>query len=113
MKTLKDYKNDIERELMVKVILGLRHGNITKEKAQDIATEYLKLRESTDIEQLFSNMSRLFNEYSEVLEVYLKTASKYFSDKTNLLLFEGRKYMNLRQYDLAVDALKGKVAENG
>lgn len=112
MKTLNEFKNDVERELMVKVIMGLRHGKISKEKAQSIAREYIKLREAENSEQLFENMASLIIKYSEILDVYLKTASEYFMYKTNQLLNEGRKYMKIEQYDLAVDALQGKVTNH-
>lgn len=109
MKQFNDFKKDIERELMIKIIIGLRHGNISQAKAQRLAQEYLSVTNAENSEELFTNMGKLVEKYSEILEVYLKTANEYFDQKKDSLLQAGRKYMHQAQYDVAVSALKGMV----
>lgn len=109
MKQFNDFKRDIERELMIKIIIGLRHGKISQAKAQKLAQEYLVIMKAVNSDELFTNMGKLVGMYSEILEVYLKTANEYFTQKKEELLRAGRKYMQQAQYDVAVSALKGMV----
>ncbi|HRN96135.1 MAG TPA: hypothetical protein PLD54_01675 [Candidatus Levybacteria bacterium] len=107
MKNFEEFKKDIERELMVKIIMGLRYGKISQSKAETLAQEYLELMEVSNTDELFTNMSKLIERYSEMLEVYLKTATEYFTQRKEELLHAGRQYMQQSQYDNAVYALKG------
>lgn len=109
MKNFQDFKNDIERELMVKIIMGLRYGSISQVKAQNLAQEYLTIMTAVNTDELFSNMGKIIEKYSEVLEIYLKTAAEYFAQKKEVLLDAGRKQMQLTQYENAVYALRGET----
>ncbi len=106
MKNFETYKKDIERELMVKIIMGLRHGSLSQKKAQTIAQEYLVLMSAKNTDELFECMGKLIEKYAEMLEVYIKTASEYFNQKKEYVLSEARKYMQTAQYEHAVTVLQ-------
>jgi hypothetical protein len=108
MKNFSEYKKDIERELMIKIIIGLRHGKITERKAEELAKEYMSLVSVQSTEELFRGLSQKIEKHSEILEVYLKTATEYFGQKKDEYLQKGREYMKKSQYDHAVHALKGE-----
>jgi hypothetical protein len=108
MKNFNEFKKDIERELMIKIIMGLRYGKISQQKAEVLAKEYLELMSVSNTDELFTDMSKLIEKYSEILDVYIKTATEYFSQKKEELLRTGRHYMQQEQYDHAVSALKGQ-----
>ncbi len=106
MKQFQEFKQDIERELMIKIIIGLRHGKISQSRAQKLAQEYLNLTNASNADELFNNMSKIIERYSEILEVYIKTATEYFDQKREYVLSEARKYLQRSQYDHALIILK-------
>lgn len=113
MKNFEQFKKDVERELMVKIIMGLRHGRISQRKAEILAQEYLQISSVSNTDELFRQMSQLIEQYSEMLEVYLKTATEYFSQRKEELLNAGRYYMQQAQIENAVYALQGRRNDHG
>ena len=41
MNNLTEFKKEFEREMLIKIIIGLRYGKISNEQAQVLAKEYL------------------------------------------------------------------------
>ena len=108
MKNFDEFKKDVEREIMIKIIIGLRYGKISQKKAEVLAQEYTRLMQLTSADELFSQMAHIITQYTEMLEVYLKVASEYFSQKKEYVLSEARKYLQTAQYDKALAVLQGK-----
>jgi hypothetical protein len=107
MKNFEEYKKDIERELMVKIIMGLRYGKISHQKAEQLAQEYSQIMSAQNAEELFAQLSARIEYFTEMLEVYLTSATEYFAQKKEELLEAGRSYMKISDYENAVYALKG------
>ena len=108
MKNFEEFKKDVEREIMIKIIMGLRYGKISQKKAEVLAQEYTRLMQFKNTDELFSQMANIVEKYSEMLEVYLKVASEYFSQKKEYVLSETRRYLQTAQYDKALAVLQGK-----
>jgi hypothetical protein len=108
MKNLIEYKKDVERELMIKIIIGLRHGTISETKAEYLAKEYTSLMNIESVDEFFSNLAQRVNKYTEILDVYIRSANEHFTHKTEELLKNGRIFIKNAQYDQAVIALRGE-----
>ncbi len=102
-------KKDFEREVMVKIIVGLRHGTISEERARVLAHDFLDCMSASDGDTFFSKTVTLLEKFSEMIDLYLKYAEEYFIEKRDYLLSIAREYMKAKQYDEAVSALRGEL----
>lgn len=101
-------KQQLEREMMVKIIIGLRHGKLSQEKAQVLAREYLAVTNTHSEEEMLSKLFLLIERYAEMLDVYVKVASQFFADQKEKILLEARSLLAVQNYDAALSVLKGE-----
>lgn len=71
-------KRNIQKDLLARIILNLRHMKLTSAKARRIAKEFILIQPFENVEILFDRLHVLSLRYSEVNEVYQKYAREYF-----------------------------------
>ncbi len=76
--TYQTLKTNIERELLMVLILGLRHNNISKPRAKEVTKQLLKVLRGTDsTQEVLDNISRICQIFPELIDPYIKVAKKY------------------------------------
>lgn len=101
-------KQQLEREMMVKIIIGLRHGKLSQEKAQTLAREYLAVTNTHSEEEMLSKLFLLIERYAEMLDVYVKVAAQFFAEQKERVLADTRTFLGVKNYDAALSVLKGE-----
>ena len=107
MNNLTEFKKEFEREMLIKIIIGLRYGKISNEQAQVLAKEYLNASNEGTEEKILSRLFSLIEKYTDMLELYIQLANKYFSEKREQVLTMTREYLLAQEYELALKTLKG------
>lgn len=113
MNTLSEFKIEFEREMLIKIIIGLRYGKISNEQAQQLAGEYLMAVREENAENILSKIYTMAGTFNDILELYIRLASKHFTEKKEQILTQAREYMNIQQYDVALNVLKGACLPAG
>lgn len=76
--TYQKLKTNIEKELLMVLIMGLRHDNISKARAKIISSVLLKvIKGSTSSDDVLDKFSKLCQVYPEMVDPYIKVAKKY------------------------------------
>jgi deoxyadenosine/deoxycytidine kinase len=109
MQNIMTVKKILERELLVTIIMGLRYGKITKEKAQKLSQEYKAIIVASKEEDVLQNLYATIQKYSELLDIYLTIAADFYEKKKQTCLAHGRQFIGSQRYDWAVQALKGEI----
>lgn len=69
---MKQLVGDIERDLLSRIILDLRHKKMSAGEAQYLARDFLALLPSGDEEELLEKFGELGKTYPEVQKIYIK-----------------------------------------
>lgn len=76
--TYKNLKTNLERELLMVLILGLRHHNISNERAKDVARNLLGvLKTKNSSEEVLESLAKICQTFPELIDPYIKVAKKY------------------------------------
>lgn len=102
MKEINELVKDIERDLLINIILSLRHKRMTKKEAKKLSASYLKGFPFRDSEDLFLSLRVLSDKFREARKVYIKYAVDYYDLKDKKILSEMRFYMNTNEIDKAI-----------
>ena len=109
MNTIIEFKKEFEREMLIRIIIGLKYGKLSNDQAQLLSKEYLEASGYETVESMLAKLYSLIEKYSDILEVYIQLANKYFTAKKEQILTQAREYMSVQQYDVALTVLKGGV----
>ncbi len=108
MKDLKELVKDIERDLIISLVLSVRHGRINMKDAKSLSKNFIESFPFRDYEDLFGRLFALGNKYNEARKVYVKYSPEYEEEKTIRILNKMREYMKNNDFDNAIKVAKGK-----
>ena len=77
MKNFTEFKKDIERDLMLQIIMHMKRHTLTTKKAQKLAQEFLPTLKNSTIETFLDDLSKLSYNYKEIRDVFMKYAQQY------------------------------------
>jgi hypothetical protein len=106
MKKMEETIKDIERDLLINILISLRHKKMTKKEAKMLSGEFLSIFPVTDFESLFSSLKSLSNSYTEARKVYIKHAGKYINARDEEKLQKIRFFMVANNFEKAIQAGK-------
>jgi len=106
MKDLVILTKDIERDLLINIVMSVKYGRISKKDAKEIAGEFLA-KSFNSQESIFKSLYEL-KDYKEIRKVYVKYAPDYYKEKGKLKLKIMRDFMNLKDYESAIKIAKGE-----
>lgn len=72
---------DVKREILLEVILGLRHYQITMQDAHYLAKDLLAIFPVKDIKDMLKKLNNLGKNYKTARKVFIKHANKYFEEE--------------------------------
>jgi hypothetical protein len=77
MKNLELFKKDFKRDLLVKIVVSLKHGKTNKGKAKSLAREILSIFRESEAGSIFSKLNKLSESYPAVLDVFIKRGYEF------------------------------------
>lgn len=99
---------DIERDLLISLILGVKHSRITLAEAKEAAGEFLE-EDPCQMDMVIKKLLILSRRHKDIRKVYLKFGSE-FSEKRRLEMLDSvRFYMKFGKYDKALKVIKGEI----
>ena len=108
-KTLKQFVNDIERDLMFQIIMNMKHGMLSTGQAQKIAQEYLAMMPVKDKKHVLKHIKQMADTYKEAREVYMKYSDLYYEEKKDKTLKKVSMYLKKNNIEKAVSIMKGGI----
>ena|SRR3972149_11472824 len=108
MKTLEQTIKDVERDLVISIVLSVRHKKMTMGEAKKLAKEFVS--DSFDSQEiLFDRLYELSNSFREARKVYVKYAPDFYEEKRIMILGNMRKLIKNNDIDNAILISKGST----
>jgi hypothetical protein len=108
VKNLEKFTKDVERDLLVNILVSIRHKRMTKTQAIKLSKSFLEGFPFKDFESLLSALVVLSREFSEARKVYVKYAGKFFETKDKEKLETMRFYIGKNDYEKAILVGRGQ-----
>ncbi len=83
---LQEFITTIKRELLQKIILHLNHAELSSEKAQEIARQFLQGPVPQTKEDVLTKLKAITEEYASARDIYLKYAKPYYEEHRGCLI---------------------------
>lgn len=107
MKDLKTLTKDVERDLVINIVIGVRHGRLSMKEAKVISRKFMASFPFGDYEQLFETLYVLSNKFRVVRKVYIKYFPNYENEEREKILINMRNFMKVNDFENAVKTAKG------
>jgi hypothetical protein len=108
-KELEKYINDIKQDLLFHIITNLRAEKVTLGQAKYLSKDFLALLPVQDKEEILNKLYSLTSLYGEARAVFVKYIGPFEEEKTMKKLAVARKYMQNKEYEKALQSMKGVV----
>ena len=77
MKNFEQFKKDFKRDLLIKVVIGLKHGQTSKDKSAEIARNILEVFRNGEPAVVFQGINKLAETHPYILDIFIKRANEY------------------------------------
>jgi hypothetical protein len=74
---LEVFKKDFERDVLVKIVISLRHGKMTKERSRDLARGILNIFKNEKTDLVFEGINRLSQSHPDILDIFINRGYEY------------------------------------
>ncbi len=111
--TTQQFIDDVQRDLLISMVMSLRHGKISEDKAQRLAQDFLIVKESKTLEDFVKELSKLIPNYPEAHEVYIKHAPSFYDTMAQNKLSHMQEYFVTAEYDKAIKVAQAKKKIKG
>lgn len=82
MKSLEELVKDVERDLVINMVIGVRHGRLTLKESKNLSKNFMASFPFGDHESLFENLYNLSSEYKVARKTYVKYAPDFYDRKS-------------------------------
>ena len=108
MKSLERTIKDVERDLVINMVLGIRHGRINLKEARSLSKSFMTSFPFQDYKSLFETLYMLSNKYKEVRKVYIKYFPEFENEQREIILTNMRKFMKINDFENAIKVARGE-----
>ncbi|HVT01131.1 MAG TPA: hypothetical protein VHE53_02740 [Patescibacteria group bacterium] len=77
MNNLDQFKKDFKRDVLIRVIVNLENGKVSRVGAKSLAHEILEIFKNQEAKMVFSKLNKLTETRTEVLDIFIKRMSEY------------------------------------
>jgi len=109
-KSVKHLVSDMERDVMFEIITNMRNEQLSLERAQRLAQEFLEVVPSKTRKGLFMKMKLLAQIHPEARTVYMKYANVYYEEKKNVAVRLVTRAIATHDIERAVRIARGGVS---
>lgn len=103
---LEKFISDFERDLLLRIILNLRHKEISLKRAKMLAREFLEILPIEQKEDFMKKMKELGKTYREVMDLYIKYAALYHEDRKQEVIAATQVFLRNGDIDNAISLIK-------
>src|SRR3989344_4998863 len=98
MKSLEQTIKDVERDLVINLVISVKYKRISFAESKKIAKDCISYFPFKDYEDLFERLYFLSNSYREVRKVYVKYSPAYYEERSKAILEILRNNMKGKDY---------------
>lgn len=77
MKNFDQFKHDFKQDVLIKVIVALRHDAITQNRASGLAQAILEIFSEENPRAVFTLINKLSETNSDIVDIFIKRATEY------------------------------------
>jgi hypothetical protein len=77
------FKKDFKRDLLVKMVVYLKHGKTTKKRSKTLAKQILSIFSEIEAAAAFAKINKLSEHHPEILDIFIKRGYEFDSRETN------------------------------
>lgn len=107
MKDIKELIKDIEADLVIGLVLSVKHKRINIKQAKVISKDFLSGFPFKDYEDLFMKLYVLSDKHRIVRKVYVKYSQSYEEELTKYILEKMREQITIKDFEKAIIIAKG------
>ena len=104
---LKKFLENVERDLLLDIILNMRNRKITVGDAEKLARDFLAVLPIRDRQDLLGKLKSLSGKYSEARDVYLKYAAEEHETEKNQAVDTIANHIKNGEIEKALEVAKG------
>lgn len=104
---LKEYLENVERDLLLDIILNMRYRRITVGEAEKLARDFLAVLPVKDRHDLLEKLKGLSGKYQEARDVYVKYATEEHEEEKNKAVDIIAGHIKSGEIEKAIDVAKG------
>jgi hypothetical protein len=79
MKNFEQFKKDFKRDLLIQIVINMRHGKTGKASSSELAREVLKIFREGQAKQVFERINKLAETHPEILDIFIKRGYEFDS----------------------------------
>lgn len=76
MKNFDQFKHDFKQDVLIKVIVAMRHEKVSAEKASYLARAISEIFEN-EPHEVFKKLNKLAETHPDILDIFIKRATEY------------------------------------
>ena len=77
MDNFNQFKKDFKRDLLIKIVVSMKHGWANKEESRSLAREVLKVFGEHDSALAFQKLNKLSERHPEILDIFIKRGYEF------------------------------------
>jgi hypothetical protein len=107
MKNLTELVKDIERDLVINIVIGVRHKRLTLKESKDLSKSFMASFPFRNYNELFEMLYELSLRYKAARKVYVKYFPEFENEEKEKILMNMRNFIKTNDYENAIKAAKG------
>lgn len=73
------FKKDFKRDLLIQIVINMKHGQVSKASSSELAQEVLKIFREARAKQVFGRINKLAETHPEILDIFIKRGYEFDS----------------------------------
>lgn len=107
MKDLKELVKDVERDLVINIVLGVRYKRLTLKEAKTISKSFMASFPYKDHKELFEKLYILGSKHRAVRKVFVKYFQDYEKEEIEKTLVNMRIFIKINDFENAIKVARG------
>jgi hypothetical protein len=96
MNNYEQFKKDFKRDLLVKIVVSLKHGKTTKKRSKTLAKQILSIFSETEAAAAFAKINRLSEHHPEILDIFIERGYEFDSREKEAKLNQIILYLKMK-----------------
>lgn len=76
-KNFEQFKRDFKRDLLVKIVINMKHGKMSRSRSQQLAKHVLKIYQETQAKKVFEQINKLAESHPDILDIFIKRMEEF------------------------------------
>ena len=71
------FKQDFKRDLLIKIVISMKHGRVSKDASQELAKRILEIFKIYEVPKVFESINKLSESYPEILDILITRGHEF------------------------------------